>query len=465
MKSKILYFSALSFIFSSCSVGAQPPVIEVKEDLNVLENVEFDYDNSFFDDFSNGVNSSNWFIGNQAWGGGNGGVLPKNVHYTDDGVLQLVGNGAYYTDNDLIGVGDVKDGRYTGAALISKFKTKPGRYQIRMKALPRLGACTAFWTYAYKFNTNTDNLNHEIDIELPGGNRSGIPSFTNILNTNYETETKSNSQDTKLSDIFDKEVYLNDGDWHTFGFDWYTNPKKVVYYVDNKICAISDFFVPDLESRLWLGVWFPVSSSFVGSPLFESDSMKVDWVKYIPFKDQPYTPFDPAVNGVALENEYPKKSESLFVSDMVSNGDFEYLKNNQKENKGWDFKKYLSEKQELDLVSNVEKGIGFDGSYGAFIKDGGVLQQSIDSIYQDFKYDFEFASKVEGGKGKVTIQYLGYTESDLIETEVFEITNNKWEKYKKEIIVPEGTYSIKIFISSEQGNTLYIDDVSLINKG
>ena len=65
----------------------------------------------------------------------------------------------------------------------------------------------------------------------------------------------------------------------------------------------------------------------------------------------------------------------------------------------------------------------------------------------------------------MTIQYLGYTESDLIETEVFEITNNKWEKYKKEIIVPEGTYSIKIFISSEQGNTLYIDDVSLINKG
>ena len=465
MNSKFVYLSTFLFIFSSCSTGAQVPVIEVKEELNVLENVELDYENSFFDDFSGGVDSSYWFIGNQAWGDGNGGVLPKNVHYTDDGLLQLVGNGAYYTDNDLIGVGDVKDGRYTGAALISKFKTKPGRYQIRMKALHRLGACTAFWTYAYKFNTNTDNLNHEIDIELPGGNRSGIPSFTNILNTNYETEKKYNSQDTKLSDIFDQDVYLNDGDWHTFGFDWYTNPKKVVYFVDNKICAISDFFVPDLETRLWLGVWFPVSSSFVGTPFFESDSMKVDWVKYIPFKNQPYTPFDPEVKGVALENEYPSRPESLFISDMVSNGDFEYLKNNQKENKGWDFKKYLSEKQELELVSNAGKGIGYDGSYGAFVKDGGVLQQNIDSIYQGFKYDFKFASKIDGGKGKVTIQYLGYTESDLIGTEVFEITNNVWEKFEKQITVPEGTYSIKIFINSEVGNTLYIDDVSLINKG
>ena len=116
----------------------------------------------------------------------------------------------------------------------------------------------------------------------------------------------------------------------------------------------------------------------------------------------------------------------------------------------------------------VLKNIGIQlcvGWLGAFIKDGGVLQQSIDSIYQGFKYDFKFASKVEGGKGKVTIQYLGYTESDLIETEVFEITNTDWKIFEKEIVVPKETYSIKIFISSENGNTLYIDDVSMINKG
>ena len=62
-----------------------------------------------------------------------------------------------------------------------------------MKVLPRQGACTAFWTFAY----NLDTLeNHEIDIELPGGNRSGTVTFENVLNTNYITEQMNISFDT-----------------------------------------------------------------------------------------------------------------------------------------------------------------------------------------------------------------------------------------------------------------------------
>ena len=67
----------------SCSNGAtETKKIEIKEDINILENVNFDYENAFFDDFSNGVDSSSWYIGNHAWGNGNGGVVPDNVHYT-----------------------------------------------------------------------------------------------------------------------------------------------------------------------------------------------------------------------------------------------------------------------------------------------------------------------------------------------------------------------------------------------
>lgn len=115
---------------------------------------------------------------------------------SDDGVLVLTGNGGYYTDGDVRGVGDIKDGRYTGAALISKFLVSAGRYEIKMKVLPRQGACTAFWIYS---NDIEIGANHEIDIELPGGNRSGVVSFENVLNTNYITEQYNQSQDVKVA--------------------------------------------------------------------------------------------------------------------------------------------------------------------------------------------------------------------------------------------------------------------------
>ncbi|MEI3536618.1 MAG: hypothetical protein V8R16_07785 [Bacilli bacterium] len=79
----------------------------------------------------------------------------------------------------------------------------------------------------------------------------------------------------------------------------------VVYYVDGKICAISDAFVPNLESDLWLGVSFQACNSFVGFANFEKDVMEVDYVKYIPFLNQPYEKFEPEFVGVANENQYP----------------------------------------------------------------------------------------------------------------------------------------------------------------
>ena len=144
----------------ACSSNNIVSTPKVGKDLVLFNNIEFDYDNAFFDDFSEGVSNDNWYIGKQAWGGGNGGVVPNNIKYTDDGNLVVTGNGKFYEDGDIRGVGDIKDGRYTGGALISKFLVQPGRYEIKMKVLPRLGACTAFWTFAYDVS---DASNHEID--------------------------------------------------------------------------------------------------------------------------------------------------------------------------------------------------------------------------------------------------------------------------------------------------------------
>ncbi|MCH5171595.1 MAG: glycoside hydrolase family 16 protein [Erysipelotrichales bacterium] len=469
LKNKIIALLLLSFVVSGCANTTNETAgFKTGDDIKLLDNIKMDYDNAIFDDFANGVNKSNWYIGNQAWGGGNGGVIPANVNYTDDGVLVFTANGKYYSDNDVRGVGDVKDGRYTGAAIISKFKVRSGRFEVKMKVLPRQGACTAFWVYA---NDTQTGANHEIDIELPGGNIERPVTFENVLNTNYITEEFRQSQDTKMSSLYEdgKEVYLNDGEWHVFGFDWYTNPELVVYYVDGKVTAVSDIFVPFMESRLWLGCWFPVTSSFVGTAEFEKDNMYVDYVKYIPFLNQPYEEFDPPISGYALENEYPTSPIPVPNINKISNGTFENIASlnigsalaNEVEVYGWHLTKKLSEDKNLEEVVEIIDGVGFDNSKALILKDGAVVYQTIDSVYHNFKYDFSFHAK---GKGRAIVAFYGKTTSETLDTITINIDEEDLTLFTKELIAPQNCQSIMINFDTSDGNSLLIDNLSLLNK-
>lgn len=459
LKNFKLLFIIFSLSLVSCQKVKEETILKVGDNLQLIDNVNFDYDNAFFDDFSEGVNKENWYIGDQAWGGSNGGVIPENVSYTDDGVLLLRGNGGYYHQGEVRGVGDVKDGRYTGAALISNFLVGPGRYEIKMKVLPRLGACTAFWTFAYEFD---NELNHEIDIEVPGGNRSGNVTFENLLNTNYTKETESLSQDTKVSSIFtDQNVYLNDGEWHTFGFDWYTNPEKIIYSIDGKICAISDLFIPSLLSRLWVGVWFPVSSSFVGTANFETDYMSVDYVKYIPFKDQPFMDYNPSPNGYANDNEYPTTPQNSRDVNKISNGTFEYLNNENINRSGWSLSRYLYEDKPIEEVCYLQDGIGIENSKGLVIKDGGLAKQTIDAVYTNFNHNLSFKAK---GQGKLTVNYYSQDKTSPLNSITIKIDNEEYLDFTKDLVAPNNSQTLEIKLDTEQDKTIYFDNISLYQK-
>lgn len=457
-------FRLLSIIFSLTLVSCNKPteekkILAVGDNIQLLDNVNLDFENAFLDDFTDGVNKENWFIGDQAWGSGNGGVIPENVSYSDDGILQLRGNGGYYQQKEVRGVGEVKDGRYTGAALISNFLVGPGRYEIKMKVLPRLGACTAFWTFAYEFD---NELNHEIDIELPGGNRNGNVSFENLLNTNYTKESESISQDTKVGDLFDSGVYLNDGKWHTFGFDWYTNPEAVIYSVDGKVCAVSDIFVPSLLSRLWVGVWFPVSSSFVGTANFEQDYMFVDYIKYIPFKNQPSTDYNPSPNGCASDNEYPTIPQNAPSINKISNGTFEYLDEANMNKSGWTLSRYLFEEKPIEEVCFLSNDTGVENSKGLIIKDGGIAKQTIDAVYSGFEHSLSFKAK---GKGKFTVNYYSLDKTMPLKSTKIEIdSNDDYKEFTKDLIAPENTQSIEIRLDTETGNQVQFDNINLYQK-
>lgn len=126
----------------------------------------------------------NWKIMNHQWGLGNGGCIPENVKWCLEG-LKLVANGDFYAGN-IRGINSNKtrkqNGKRTGAALISRQMLGPGSFEICMKPCPKLGACTAFWTWY-----GNEKINHEIDIELPG-NIEKKPTFDIMLNNTWLVE-------------------------------------------------------------------------------------------------------------------------------------------------------------------------------------------------------------------------------------------------------------------------------------
>ena len=470
----LILFGALVLSVASCqqAVTATKRYDEYKSGDNVetLGSIELDLENAMFDDFTNGVNYDRWMIGSGAWGQGNGGVVPENVFYTEDGTLVLRGNGRHYARGEVRGLGELKDGRNTGSVVISKFKTRPGHYEVKMKPLPRLGACTAFWTYTNRLPTiYEENDNHEIDIELPGGKSNSLISFKNVLNTNYVTEKMNISKDVVVKDITgEKTINLADGKFHTFGFDWYTDPSVVIYFIDGYITAINDLFVPTLETYIWLGNWFPNNTGFVGDSNFETDYMLVDWVKYIPFKSQPYEPWNPSVSvNPAQRSQYPSSPIVLPEANMISNGDFDALYDlEDRSGRGWTFSKLngYGDKDVDDICYLGEKD-GYDSSVGAVLKEGGYLSSVVDTIYDGFKYNLSFMAKTDADDARVIITYRDATQTTL-SRKTIKVTGNTFKEYTEELVPPEGTYSVFIQIYANDHKELsFVLDEFKITRG
>ena len=463
----LIFPLVLSVVSCAPSAPETLTTLNIGDDVALLNGVKVDNSKVLFDDFTNGVSYDNWIIANGFWGQGNGGVISDNVFYTEEGELLLRGNGLYYAKEEVKGVGMLKDGRNTGAALISKFLCGPGRYEVKMKPLGRQGACTAFWTFSNQPVEGQENDNHEIDIELPGGKEEGVISFKNLLNTNYITETYMHSQD-KSTTVTGEQIILNDGEYHTFGFDWYTNPGYIVYYLDGKVTSVSDHFIPSLQTRLWLGVWFPNNAGFVGQSYFETDYLTVDWVKYAPFDStQPFTPFTPGLTVSALqENLYPSVPTVTPEINYAANGDFEYIRTKENINDfGWVYNRLNTEELPVSEVCYPENGSGYQGSAGAVIKHGGYLTQDIDSIYEGFKNKITFNAKTDGDDSTVLVSYFDPISTRPIKEEYINITKGDFEKYEYVTTAPEGAHYMRLEIyNTTPGSltTMHVDNFKVV---
>lgn len=242
----------------------------------------------FFDDFDGPALDARWEMGRIQWGRGNGGVVPENVSL-DRGTLRLEVHGDLYA-------GPVRGvrrdhGRRVGALIRTRDVYGSGRFEVRMKAAPVLGACSAVWTYHHQGRSGflesaglRSEVNHEIDIEIPGRPDLSVlrgVDFRYLLCTTWRTLGDYRSRPVRLPFAQD------DGEFHTYRFDWHTggngHRKKVDFYVDDVLVCTTTRAVPDRAGTFTVGVWCPWK--WAGEPAFDTARMVVDWVRVTPFRE------------------------------------------------------------------------------------------------------------------------------------------------------------------------------------
>jgi RNA polymerase sigma factor (sigma-70 family) len=302
--------SVLLFAMGAVAIAAAPVAVYFAAEPNGPEKPGYPDDYSmptaeaFAEEFDgDALDPTKWLIAHKQWGGDkvNGGVVAENVSVAN-GVLRLEAHGDRYT-GPVMGVrsgGGLRvDGRRVGAAVATRRYFASGRYEARIKICPHLGACSAIWTLHYeeyypgnpryqKKPVGGDRyyaINHEIDIELPGRPTAAKKdmSFRYALCNTFVGE----NEDESTAGHTDLQAAQDDGKFHTYRFDWHTGSdtekKRVEFYVDDKRVRSIETHVPDLASRLWLGVWFP--REWAGAPDFDTGRMEVDWVRITPFRE------------------------------------------------------------------------------------------------------------------------------------------------------------------------------------
>ena len=428
----------------------------------VLSGEELDYSNQVFDDFDNGIDSSRWYIYNKTWGQvngrQNGGVVPDNVFYdSSEGTAILRTTGDQYADK-LITPGpnaQTEGGRRTGADLVSKFWTYPGRYEVRMRVAPRYGACTSLWTYIeYDSFHNGDRNNHEIDIELPWHGDFKQISYGNYSALNQHTSYKYHTTSP-----------INDGEYHTFGFDWYynenTNHKQINYYYDGSVYTISSN-IPFYKTKVNIGVWIPDSDLAGKIPAFDTAYLDIDYFKYIPFKNNLHQDSDYAnaynINSSHYSNTYPTVSTSFPVSERnyFPNGKFNYV--NKRSSSDW-----LNESitglatSGAEVLKKTYDYANSSTSGGIKLNENGTLSATIDSCHSAQTYNLSLNYKYGG---TASVEYYNSAD-DLLSASNYTLAySSGWNSFSQAVSMVSNVSYIKVkFLGGSE--TLILDNILL----
>lgn len=483
---------------------------------SVASRYTLNYDEMIYDDFTGDtIDKSKWVISDSVWdqwGTDQNGVRPQNVYLVKDKDnpethLLMQANGSYY-DGDNKPISSKQNGINTGASISTVEALGPGRYDVKMKACPRIGALTSMWLFSW-FNLDDGSVQqNEIDIELglsPNFSKSYFTTWTSpSTQTHGDVDTKNN--ENGITDF-----YVNDGDWHIYSFDWVTNSKKpfiddrgnefytyVDFYIDGQYLYTSTTNVPTTNATLTLGIWVPswagggvcdsIYNTAPESRMFETDYAEFSWWRYVPFQMDGWEQ-RPVENRNYDPNYQPKVIDKVPVANKCSNGTFERdeesywypaLRDNQ------EAKDTILANLKRDVYDFPWKDFTPDESYGipgkvsidsdgenhyAKIEGAGSYGQWLRGAHDGFRYRLTGKYKVEPGTTARIL--IGYFESyaisaDIIDEASFTLgTATEWTDFSLDITLDcEEAVSIIYYLENlNQTGTSYFDDIELIYLG
>ncbi|MCI9504847.1 MAG: glycoside hydrolase family 16 protein [Clostridia bacterium] len=440
----------------------QPPPEEQIEPVDYGWNSAPVVTGTFYDDFSGGIDTDVWASDDRGWGldkTNNNGVTSKNILYSTNrerveaegakgGIVAMKATGAYSTDP------------YKGAVLITRDSFGAGKYEVRLKVLPRQGQCTALWTYwnGTPNLTTGDSLEDskysEIDIELPEGG-----DFRQFSATTYSKYiNKQNMDQTTAKVSYEKaglgNMSVNDGEWHTLAFEWRTaeNDTGIIWYVDGQSVLKRTTSVPEYQATFWIGTHFPDIPSWLGVPNFDTAYMYVDWVKITSYDD-------PTIDECGSSTA---KKEWSFVdlgnaeiphTDYIINGDFSRLQKGTADKAlGWE--EWLTS----NSVCGSENYVGY-----LQIDPDSLIYQTVDSKYKGHKLKLVVtAEKIsgDGGLNAYLEEYYGIMPRGKSEVLTFRHKMSVTKELEFEL-QDLRTNSLRVCLQTDEGTTVRVTSVKM----
>lgn len=276
----------------------------------------------FFDDFANGLRTDVWRALHERWASqNNNGYSEENCLWTtsSEEVRKAGGQGGIVAIRSQGDFAADPAHKRRGGGIVTKKLFGPGLYEVRMKVVPRVGQCSAMWTYYNNWAKPMSAREYsEIDTELPHGGDYRVYS-----GTTYENYMSGDEKVSRSEEIF-SPVPLNDGQWHTFAFEWRTDSaagdEAIVWYQDGVPVLALREAVPHYTATFWIASLFQDAPAWLGVPRFEQAYMFIDWVRITEYDDpvsEGHAEKESLLPYVGRQLHYP-----LPVNEYLADGDF-----------------------------------------------------------------------------------------------------------------------------------------------
>jgi hypothetical protein len=458
----------------------------------------------FFEDFADGFCTDTWWsiddgnswpIGDWNSMGGTDSVFystdaekTRAFGTETDGILVLASQGRYNNPSVQLPAGAHHNGAMRiGSGVVTRESFGPGFFEVRMKPVPRIGPCSAVWTFWDGRTTSGDPhgrfLYSEIDIEFPGMGASNRTWW----GTSYDNWGNEGAVVNKDSFTVEAPGGWNDGQWRTYAFEWRTNDatddRAIVWYVDEgdgyvEIGHVATA-VPDYTAPFWIGNWFPTDLQWVGLAEFDLAYMYIDWVRITQYADpviakpstlpphilNPIGPDHPGVQAINLG------SNPIPVNNYVSNSRF--LSGARDPDTG----NILASPMSIMAWATASGQATRVSGGGVELMSGTRLTQNINGQTSGFNFRLNVDGEVTIGTGnlRVFVEYmlgpnvLGRSESVLIsgtdksgsvdftvvDGRMYTLDGNEFN---------EETRSIRIVVETDNGTAAVVNSLSIVMR-